>query len=107
MGPLEQALRNAESPPEHKAAVQYFLRFFIIYESFYPMEAFLETPVGSTGQFYEEQGEEAGGGPPPPVCIHISYLFVPTTQIFTQPSLSLDHSLAQWSPVLCLQLQML
>lgn len=34
MGLLEQVLRNAESPPEHKAAVQYFLRVFIIYESF-------------------------------------------------------------------------
>lgn len=104
MGPLEQALRNAESPPEHKAAVQYFLRVFIIYESFYPMEAFLEMPLGSTGQLYEEQGEEVGGGLP---YASTFPMFVPSTQIFTQPSLSLDYSLAQGSPVLGLQLQML
>ena len=73
MGPLEQALRNAESPPEHRAAVQYILRLFIIYESVYSKEPFLETLVGSTGQFYEEQGEEAGGGLPYactfPICL--------------------------------------
>lgn len=87
MGPLEQALRNAESPPEHKAAVQYFLRVFIIYESFYPMEAFLEMPLGSTGQLYEEQGEEVGGGLPYastfPICLsHLpKYLHSPLSPL--------------------------
>ena len=58
MGPLEQALWNALSPPEHKAAVEYFLRVFIIHERSPPMEVFLETLLGNTSRFSDEQGEE-------------------------------------------------
>lgn len=75
MGSLEQVLWNAQSPPEHKAAVKYFLRFFIIHESSSPVEVFLETPLGSTSCFSAEQGEEERAS----VCICISGLFVPST----------------------------
>jgi hypothetical protein len=72
MGPLEQALWNALSPPEHKAAVEYFLRVFIIHERSPPMEVFLETLLGNTSRFSDEQGEEERAS----LCICISALFV-------------------------------
>lgn len=96
-GPLEHALWNARSPPKHKAAAKYFLRVSIIHECSSPVEVFLETPLESTRRERKREGFR----------IHLHLWSVCPIYLNIYTALSLDYSLAQWSPVRCLQFQRL
>lgn len=65
---------------EHKATLTYFAGVFIIHESCYSVEVFLQTPLGIPDCFYEEQGKEERVLFSLWVCL--SDLFVSSTQIF-------------------------